>query len=76
MKRFQKVASCSVFLMLILTLGIDILFKKLNTTHSGFNVETLCTLSLRGREFHAKPVFFLNVFSGSLYFDALIKRLF
>ena len=32
---------------------------------------TLCTLCLRGWEFHAKPVFIFNMFSCD-YFDAFI----
>lgn len=30
----------------------------------------------RGRGFHAKPVFFCNIFNGELYLDALVIGLF
>ena len=30
--------------------------------------KTVCTLCLSGWEFHSKPVFFFNIFSGDLYF--------
>ena len=37
---------------------------------------TVCTLCLRGLGFHAKPIFFSNIFSGDLYFKVLIIELF
>ena len=33
---------------------------------------TLHTLYLWGWEFHAMPVFFINIFVGDLHFDSLI----
>ena len=50
---------------------IDIIFEKL-TPKIG---DWICTLCLWGWEFYPKPVFFHNIFSGDLHFNALIIRL-
>ena len=53
------------------------IFWKVNSTNRGLNFkDTLFTLYLRHLGFHAKLVFFLNIFSGNLYIDALIIELF
>ena len=64
--------SCSVSLILTLTRGTDILFEKL-TPEEGVEFEKLLfhTVHLRVG-FHLKPVFFFNIFSGDVHFDALI----
>ena len=50
---------------------------EVNYNNRGLNVEnTFCTLCLRGWGFHAKPVYFLKIFNGDLYFDTLIIGLF
>ena len=36
----------------------------------------LCTLSLRGRGFHATSVFICNILKGDLYIDVSITELF
>ena len=66
--------SCLVSLMLTLTWGVNILFEKL-TPEVGVSIwkkTKLGTLCLWGCGFHAKPIFFLNIFYGDLHFDAFI----
>ena len=36
----------------------------------------VCTLRLMGWAFHTKHVFFFNIFSGDLFFEALIIEIF
>ena len=68
--------SCSVSFILTLVLGIDILFEKLT---AGIGVwiwkAPLAHSASGGWRFHAKPVFFFNIFDGDLHFDALIIEL-
>ena len=71
-KEVSKVESSSVFLLLTLSWGFAILFEKLEFNR-GLNLQNnFWTLCLWGWEFHAKPVFFFNIFSGDLHLDVLI----
>ena len=47
------------------------MFEKLTTEELQFKKHPLHTMLL-GWEFHAKPVFFFNIFSGDLHFDAFL----
>ena len=71
-KSFQGLGHVQFPLMLTLTWVIDILFEKLTLVKGGWIWKTPFTLCLWGWGFHTKPVFFLNIFSGGLHFDALI----
>ena len=62
--------------MLTLPWVIDILFETLTPIGDWIWKNTLCTLYLKGWGYQEKPVFFSNLFSGDLYFDALIIGLF
>ena len=57
-------------------LGFLINYWKVNTSNRKLNLKLHCTLCLTGREPHAKPVFFFNIFSGGLHFDAKIIGVF
>ena len=66
----SKVVSSSVFPHIDLK-GIDILFEKVTREIRGSNLKnTLCILYL----ISCKAVFFFNIFSSNLHFDALINR--
>ena len=62
--------------MLTMTWGTDILFYELRPETKGgvdeFEKHPLHYVSFFGWGFHAKPAFFLNIFSGDPHFDALI----
>ena len=73
LKEVSNVVSCSVSFMLTLAWGIDILFERLLPEIGGWIWKTPFAHSpSRGWRFHAKPVFFFNIFCGDLHFDALI----
>ena len=63
--------------MLNLTWGTDILFYELRpeTGRDEFEKHPLHYATFLGWGFHAKPVFFLNIFSDDPHFDALIVGL-
>ena len=63
--------------MLTLTSSMDILFDKLRPkTGDEFEKHPLHYASFLGWGFHAKPVFFFNIFSGDLHIDGLIIGLY
>ena len=65
--------SRSISLNLTLTWGTDILFDKLRPeTPDEFEKHPFHYASFLGWGFHAKPVFFFDIFSGDPHFDALI----
>ena len=53
-------------------LGHWYIIGKVNTTKRRLNLKLHCTLCPTGWEFHAKPTFFFNIFSGDPHFDAKI----
>ena len=61
--------------MLTLTLNTDILFYELRWETEGdeFDKHPLHYVSFLGLGFHAKPVFFFNIFSGDPHFDTLME---
>ena len=58
-----------------LNLGNDIVIWKSNITQDMNLKNNFCTRRLKGCGFHTMPAFF-NIFSGDLYFDAIIIELF
>ena len=72
-ERFQRLCHVQFSLMLTLTWGIE---KYLKSYHQKQKVEfekhPLHYASGDGWGFHGRPVFFFNIFSRDLHFDALI----
>ena len=70
--------SCSISLILTLTRGTHILFDKLRPEKrgDGFEKHFLHYASFLEWGFHAKPVFFFNIFSGDPHVDGLIMGLY
>ena len=52
--------------------GELILFEKLTPETGGWIWKSPFPLRLWGWKFHAKPLFFFNIFNGNLHFEALI----
>ena len=73
-KRFQKLL-CSVSLRSTLTWCVDILFEKSTPETGEWIWKTSFALCLWGWGFHAKPVFFFNIFTGDPHY-ALIEELY
>ena len=65
----------SVSHMLTLTRSIDISFEKLTPELEVEFEKHPMHYAYGDGGFHEKPVFFLNIFSGDLHFDALIVGL-
>ena len=64
--------------MLTLTWGTDILFDKFRSETGGLNLKKhpLHHAFFLGLGFHAKLVFFFNIFSGDPHVDGLIIGLY